>query len=157
MAAAVKDGEQFEPTEHRWPDLEHGPWRLILWWSHVDGRPECTGLEVKLLERPDTGAWSRRYVLPATALRDLRLAETIAADRAAMSPEPARASGLRRSTLERLEKAAEVYQAARAEGRAPVKAVAEHFRISQGGASNLVARARAAGFLPPTSPGVAFG
>lgn len=157
MVATVRDGDPLEPTNHLWPDPDDGPWRLVLLWSYLDGRPECTGLEVRLAEKPDRGGWSRRHVLPTSGLREIRFAELIAADRAAMTPASSRPTNLRRSTLERLEEAAQVYQDARAKGYPPVPAVAEHFHISKGGASNLVARARAAGLLPPTSPGVAYG
>jgi hypothetical protein len=57
----------------------------------------------------------------------------------------------------RLKVAADIYQQARRDNKPPTKAVAEHFGITPGGASNLVARARAAGLLPPTSRGVAVG
>ncbi len=91
-----------------------------------------------------------------TLLRQVPLGDLIAADRAAMAPPVEATGGMRTSAAERLRLAAEVYRLAAAEGEKPTKAVAEFFGISSGGASNLVARVRSAGLLPPTSPGKAI-
>lgn len=52
------------------------------------------------------------------------------------------------------EEVARVYRQAWSEGRAPTRAVAEHFTISESAAAKRVMRARRAGFLPPTEKGV---
>ena len=137
--------ELLPPTEHRWPDTDTGPWLVTLTWQVIDGRPECAGLNIASI---DGG------MLTASVVRKIPIADWIAEDRAAMSPRQVAIGGLRKSTADRLSTAAEVYQRARSEGRPPTKAVAEHYGISHGGASNLVSRARAAGLLPPTSQGV---
>lgn len=72
-----------------------------------------------------------------------------------MMPAATPVRGLRKSTLDRLQAVADMYRAAVQDHRPPVKAVAEHFGLSKGGASNLITRARAVGLLPPTSQGVA--
>lgn len=123
---------------------------VTLEWAVIDGRPECVGCSIR-----QATAGTNLTTLAAATVRNLKLAEMIAHERASMAGmtgEPAR--HLRRSTTERLREASEVYQAALRAGEKPTKAVAEHFGIRQGNASNLVARARAAGFLPPTSAGV---
>jgi hypothetical protein len=135
------------PTQHRWPDLQRGPWTVTLHWQIIDGRPECCGMDIS----------AEGDILTVSLLRKMPIADWIAADRAAMAPRPASTAGLRQSTIDRLTVTAEVYQQARRDGQHPAKAVAEHFGISAGGASNLVARARAVGLLPPTSPGVPTG
>lgn len=135
-------------TQHRWPDEHGGPWLVTLMWHVVDGRPECAGLTIEGREGT---------ILAGGTLRKLPVAEWIAEDRARIAPTQLAVGGLRASTVERLETAAAVYQRARSEGLPPTKAVAAHYGISHGGASNLISRARAAGLLPPTSPGVSTG
>jgi len=54
-------------------------------------------------------------------------------------------------------KVADAYTKARRAGESPTKAVASRFHVSYPTAANWVARARAMGFLPPTSPGRAVG
>lgn len=148
------EGSPLPETSRLWPDPGIGPWRVTLAWAVVDGRPECVACHIHPAH--DSGPPT---VLTASVVRNLKLAEMIAEDRVRMAADapdvPGR--GLRRSTAERLRQAAEVYRAAARDGRPPTKAVAEHFGIKQGNASNLVARARAAGFLPPTSSGVPLG
>jgi hypothetical protein len=125
-----------------------GPWLAVLNWSVIDGRHECVALHVQ-----QAGVAA---ILTASLLRKLPVADWIAQDRAGMTPRQT-TTGMRTSTLNRLKEAAEVYREALRYREPPTKAVAEHFDISHGGASNLVSRARAAGLLPPTSPGVAVG
>lgn len=48
---------------------------------------------------------------------------------------------------------ADVYAVALQEGRNPTAAVTEHFTVSKSAAAKKVARAREAGFLPPTTKG----
>lgn len=154
--ADAADGTWLSPTEHQWPDPDRGPWRLLLLWQVVDGRPECVGATVLSAQPPtqDPG-----QPLTGNVLRGLRLPERIAADRAQMiaGKEATHAPGIRRSAAARFEEVARVYREALADGQRPVKAVAAQFRISEPSASNLVHKVRAAGFLPPTSPGVPQG
>ncbi|MFG2046058.1 hypothetical protein ACGFIW_01340 [Micromonospora sp. NPDC048935] len=134
-------------TQHQWPDPEDGPWLATLAWQVIDGRPECTGLTLAADGR----------MLTASVVRKIPVADWIAEDRARLAPTQPAIGGLRASTVERLKTAAEVYQRAKSEGLPPTKAVAAHYGISHGGASNLISRARSAGLLPPTSPGVSTG
>ncbi len=145
LTATDSDGLPW--TVRLWPDGTEGPWKVGMLWTEVDGRQEC--VEVKV-----SGAGS---ALPATILRQIPFGDFIAEERASRAPAVEATGGMRRSAVERLRVASEVYQRALREKRKPTKAVAEHFGISQGGASNLVARARAAGLLPPTSSGKAAG
>lgn len=137
-------------TEHAWPDPQAGPFKITLRWSEIDGRPECVEVSVKLEQDP-------ARAIPVTVLRQIPLGDFISVDRAALAPPVEATGGMRRSAADRLRVAADVYEAALMAGLKPTKAVAEHFGISSGGASNLVARVRAAGLLPPTSPGKAAG
>jgi hypothetical protein len=74
-----------------------------------------------------------------------------------MLPPQPQVAMMRKSAADRLRTAADIYRAALRDGRKPTKAVAEHFGITPGGASNLISRARTAGLLPPTSAGVPMG
>ncbi|MGX6604795.1 hypothetical protein ACWKSP_22105 [Micromonosporaceae bacterium Da 78-11] len=116
-------------------------------WKVIDGRFECVSIVVDGAAEP----------LLTTTLRSIPLGDFMAADRAALAPPVEATGGMRESAANRLRLAAEIYQAAVRDKKPPTKAVAAHFGISSGGASNLVARARAAGLLPPTSPGKAAG
>ncbi len=151
----LPEGSPLPATFRLWPDGQSGPWKVTLEWAIADGRPECVGYSVR---RADSRGESP-MILTASTVRGVKLAEMIAEDRAGMTDlvrvEPV--GHLRRSTAGRFREAADVYQAAVRAGRHPTKAVAEHFGIRQGNASNLVSRARAAGFLPPTSAGVPMG
>jgi hypothetical protein len=126
-------------------------------WAMVDGRPECVGVTVISYATGSGKTESLLRVLNSSLLRQVPLADFIAEDRAEMSPPVEATAGMRKSAADRLREAAEVYHAAVRDKNPPTKAVAAHFGISSGGASNLVARARAAGLLPPTSPGKAAG
>jgi hypothetical protein len=66
------------------------------------------------------------------------------------TPGPGRG---RRTTGERLERVAEIYLAALAEGRPPVNAVAQELPASRSTAGRLVGQARRAGLLTPTTRG----
>lgn len=162
---AWSEGDDLSPTVHLWPDRQAGPWLLELRWRVIDGRPECIGLR---LASGDTFRdliaedWEPGDGQPVTAslVRLLGIPAHIATDRAAMTEaltEPIPTPGMRRSTIARFQRTAEVYRHALAEGHKPVAAVAEAFGITSSSAANLVARARAAGFLPPASPGVPVG
>lgn len=118
---------------------------MTLSWRLVDGVPECVGVA---LSTDDP------YAQVTDALmRTVRVAKLIAVDRGRHSA-PRR---LRASKRERYERVAAVYNEAIGAGRPPVRAVAQSEGLSQGGASALVVRVREAGFLPPTSAGVAMG
>lgn len=150
--ADLTEGHRLPGTCRLWPDPQVGPWKVTLEWAVIDGRPECVGFSIGQAnpDSPDLAT------LTGSTIRHLKISEIVVEDRAGMvglvRTEPV--AHLRRSTAERMREAAEVYQAALRAGGKPTKAVAEHFGIGQGNASNLVARARAAGFLPPTSAGV---
>ncbi len=151
-----QDGDVLPDTEHLWPDKAVGPWRLLLSWQVIDGRPECVAATIAAV--PDLSGMGRP--LQGAVLRDLRIPDVIARARAAMVGPPQRVTlppGMRRSTAERLTTVAEVYRKALRSKQPPVAAVAEHFGVSKMSASNMVARARAVGFLPPASPGVPVG
>lgn len=60
-------------------------------------------------------------------------------------------------TRDALAEVARIYGAAWRRGDSPTKAVAEAFKISKSAAAKRVARARAAGLLPPTEQGRARG
>lgn len=146
---------------HRWPDRTAGPWVVELVWRILDGRPECVGLRLASTDVfDDLDSEGGGEPVTAALIRLLGIPALIAADRAAMTPaerEPQLPPSVRRSTADRFRKVAAVYRAALVEGNKPVATVAAEFGISQSSAANLVARARAAGFLPPASPGVATG
>lgn len=157
---------------HLWPDLERGPWLLELRWRIVDGRPECIGARLASGDTFDDLSvpfeWLERGYTPqpitGTVIRALGIPERISSDRAAIAAElePERGDtyvppGMRRSTADRFRRVAAVYREALAAREKPVRAVAREFGITESSASNLVARTRAAGFLPPASPGVATG
>lgn len=140
------EGATLPSTEHL-----HGSWKVTLVWRVIDGRPECVEVTVSGEDAAES--------ITGTLLRQIGLPALIAADRAAMAgdAEPALPPGMRRSTAERFRRVARVYRKALDEERSPVQAVAREFGIADTSASNLVARTRAAGFLPPASPGVATG
>jgi hypothetical protein len=150
MARSQTNSDEPLRTEHNWPDAERGPWKVGMRWQLLDGRPECVEVVISHAGGP-------AEPVPATLLRQLPIGDFIAADRAELAPPVEAVSGMRKSAADRLRLAVNVYQEALTDGRKPTKAVAEYFGISQGGASNLVARARAAGLLPPTSAGKAAG
>lgn len=148
---SAREGDELPATRRRWPDEAVGPWTLTLLWRVIDGRPECVGLVLA------HEGGSQSPVLTGSALRALRLPEIVAAERAQMLPLRPQVGAMRKSTADRLRAAADIYRTALGEGRKPTKAVAEHFGITPGGASNLISRARTAGLLPPTSAGVPMG
>ena len=144
------EGATLPSTHH-----QHGPWRVDLHWRVIDGRPECVGLTVGVDDGPEhldqrvTGVTLRALAIPAVIAAHRAEMMAVSVDRV-----PA---GMRRSTADRFRRVAEVYRQALSDGRKPVLAVAEAFDVTPASASTLVARARAAGFLPPASPGVANG
>jgi hypothetical protein len=102
--------------------------------------------------------------LTTSLIRDMRLAEIAAEERTKLprvdAPRRSTAEvvkGMRPATVRRLRTVAGVYQESWTRGGKPVQAVAEALNITSTAAAKLVARARAAGLLPPTSPGVPMG
>lgn len=167
---------EFDPADvrtnyMRYPDAD-GPWMLCLYFQDIDGRTECVGLKLTSMATTD----ENRAVPPPLQMpelgiplnpgliRELKLGERIrdarvSIDRPLLGSAPAvtRPPGMRESTYRRLQEAAGVYRAAFAAGGKPTTAVAEHFGLTVGGASNLVSRARELGLLPPTSQGASHG
>lgn len=167
------------PTTRRWPNPDTGPWAITLHWQVVAGRPEAVAVDIASALPP--GEQTRRYgtpdLLPADGqplrtgtLRGLNLATILAEERVRAAavlrergqrptpPDTAPVEGMRDATRRQLEQAAAVYRQAIADGRDdPNRAVAEHLGISQAAAGKRVQRARAAGMLPPTTPGVSAG
>ena len=43
-----------------WPDPEHGPFRLRIYWGMVEGRVECVGFELTSVRNPDM-PWDPSY------------------------------------------------------------------------------------------------
>lgn len=140
-----------------------------LTWQVIDGRRECVGLNISsmatpaenravppFLQMPDEGV-----PLTPGVVRDLKVGELIRSERERQDKQwgtpVVRPPGLRESTFKRLQEAAVIYRAAYSSGDKPTTAVAEHFGLTVGGASNLVSRARELGLLPPTSRGAPQG
>jgi hypothetical protein len=150
------DGTDLPHTRHLWPDPRKGPWGVELRWRILDGRAECVGIELTSVDRGDG------VPLTGTILRDLQVPRLIAADRAAMSggatkgrqAEYAGPPGMRRSAVDRYRLVATLYRDALSRGEMPIASVAEGLGVTKASASTIVARTRAAGFLPPASPGV---
>lgn len=96
-------------------------------------------------------------------LRSIPLAAMIAEKRAELPPLPLpprpapTLSTMRPSTAQRLQLAAETYLEAWRVGEPTTQAVARRLNVSESAALNLVHRARAAGLLGETSPGMPKG
>ena len=88
--------------------------------------------------RRDAGCWRQPYRSPTRleVLESLRKSRTN-----------------RRVTPALLREVADVYRDALADGRHPTREVKDHYFVSERQAGNYVQRARAAGFLAPTTPG----
>jgi hypothetical protein len=149
-----------ETTERGWPDPELGPYRLTLYWSRRNGRPEVVG--VQLL--PGDLESAKTIVLKTSTIRELKIAEIAAEERERlefMPPKPptpqAMVESMRPATVRRLQRAADIYQDAWRTGHAPTQAVSKTMNVSLAAAVNMVRRARLAGFLPPTSAGIPQG
>ncbi|GAA2347204.1 hypothetical protein GCM10010170_034570 [Dactylosporangium salmoneum] len=168
-AAELRDFGDVTLTFQRFPDEEQGPWMLRLYWQQIDGRTECVGMKLSSMASPAENRAVPPHLqmptvgvpLPLTLVRDLKLGEIIRAERerldAGQVVAPAKPPSLRQSTWERLQEAATIYRAAYATSGKPTSAVADHFGLTVGGASNLVSRARELGLLPPTSRGASQG
>lgn len=146
-----------EETRRRWPDPEKGPYLLTLRWSREQGRYKLSGLHLDL-DDPVGPA------LTTSILRDLRLAEISVEDRERLAQLPqvkpdaeAVVAGMRPATVKRLMRVTEIYLRAWRAGEPPTKAVQLQMNLTEASAANLVRRARAAGFLPPTTSGVPQG
>lgn len=167
------NGDRLEPSTRLWPDENDGPWGLTFEWQVLNGRAECVGLRITSVRPEKEPSWTSHGRLPEAgtplttgALRGIRLSELVAEERIrnqevwsfAVEPTHAalyRADSMRPATRERLVKAAEAYGEAWRNGQAPTQAVAQALAVTDSAAAKLVSRARAAGLLPPTSPGVA--
>lgn len=160
-------------SERLWPDFEKGPWLLHFDWCAIEGRAECVGFAITSVvpegHRPGelVPPQDAAQRLSAQQLRDVPLGALVDEER----PEWAagwRALGLNdvadafaaprgrrhpHDPPERLRRAAAIYREAFSAGQPPTKAVEEALVISRSAAGKLVARARAAGLLPPTSQG----
>jgi hypothetical protein len=160
----------YAPTCRLWPDEQEGPWLLVLFWQVINGRAECVGMDLTSAQSPHVEALGFHHrpeigiPLQTSTLRDLKLSELVADARAAIAElivadqAPVfTARQMRPRTVKRLETVAETYRRAWRQGKPPVKAVAKRLNVSNAAANSLVARARAVGMLPPTSPGVAAG
>jgi hypothetical protein len=179
VTGPYRNGEHLVASSRLWPDRKTGPWLLTFHWQAIDGRPECVGLDIasslpeRTIEERAAG-WAQLpevgQPLRTGVLRDLRLSELIQEERvraehlrrdvfetldAGSAYAPAK--NARPATVRRMEMAAAAYREAWAVGGQPVRAVALRLGITQNAAKNLVARARAAGMLPPTSAGVPAG
>jgi hypothetical protein len=147
-------------TQRLWPDERVGPWRLEFQWKALGGRAEVIGLTIEPLladhDEPVTTSLLRQLRLLEIATEEReRLAEKAeAASLAETRPRPLK---MRPGTERRLKKAAEVYTRTWRKGGKPVQAVAKAMNVTPAAATKLVFRARAAGFLPPASPGVPVG
>lgn len=172
----LRQGREIVAAPVLWPDPDSGPWLVFLRLQVIRGRLECVGINLTSA-RPE-GEWcdlSER--MPDTArpittavLRSLHLSDLIAEKREQLAAVVREVDGdagrvgqvfgtaprrvMRESTRKRLERVAEVYREAWQAGSPPVKTVAERLGITEASASSYVARARAAGLLPATSPGV---
>jgi hypothetical protein len=174
----LEQGGHLPPTLRLWPDEQAGPWLLVFFWQVIDGRAECVGMDITSTRSPHVEQWWQLEKRPelgsplrTSLLRELRLSELIAEQRASeqfrlenFTARPEQGplwaevkASMRPATAKRLEQVAKVYRSAWARGGQPTQAVAKRFNVSPGAAASLVSRARAAGLLPPTSPGKATG
>ena len=139
-----------------WPDPRNGPWEVAVQWAMVNERWECVGLEV----RPQPGSDPQR--LTAALLKEqLALGRLLSEVRGELAPEDRARHRPRRGQVlpaDHLDQVASVYRRAWSTGDpAPNKAVAQYFTVDRSTASKYVLKARRAGLLPPTKPGVADG
>lgn len=132
-------------TVEWWPNPD-GPYRVVLDWAGDDGRWDCVRAAVESDDAPITDAVYRR----------VRISQRIAAARPQVAGDSPRA-GMRAATVAKLERVAVIYRGALKAHEPPTKAVARALGVTEAAASNLVVRARTAGFLPPTSPGMSVG
>lgn len=54
--------EPLPSTPGLWPDPDRGPWHVTLYWSLIDGRTECTGLEIRsdrFTDEPGSSRWAK--------------------------------------------------------------------------------------------------
>lgn len=183
MADTFQNGDHLFPTDRPWPDPEAGPWVLQFHWQVLNGRAECIGFEFHSALPADEieKRWpapfdddARRLLggtgspLRTSTLRSLNLAEVLAEEREKAhqlwagrigwddwaKPFETPKTAMRPATLKKLTRVAEIYKSAWQKGEPPTKAVSKKLGVTEAGASGLVSRARAAGLLPVTSPGV---
>lgn len=160
----LAEGRRYPETVDFWPD-DNGPWKVTFQWVIVDGVPACTQIVIT--------STNGDLPIPEGVIRELRLGERMRRRRAEIvtqtgSPAASRPRGMRTSTLERLKIVAQLYKEAYEAGESTSRAVIDGLAalgittrkgtpITRGAASSLVAQARAAGLLPPTSRGAAQG
>ncbi len=145
-----------------WTDGEGRPWRIRYVWAELNGAAECIGIE--LLSGVPIGDKVQRVkrrspVIPvdSAVLRSLPIGRLVREARS-------RWVGLEVETddgsvvpggdpafeVGSLEQVAHIYRTA---PEAPTQAVARALKITPSAAAKRVARARAQGLLPPTTPG----
>lgn len=160
-----------------WPDPWNGPLEVEVRWHMIGGRWECVGLSIGFApgvpERPLTTTDVRSLAM-TELLR--RAAEELQTDLLETYRDPHdegpfgafvdglidaadthRKPGRPPLPLSQLEEVARVYREAFVGHRPPRMAVAEHFTIGPSTAATWISKARAQGFLGPTTKGHAGG
>ncbi len=171
-------------SSSEWVDPNGKHWVVDTFWSVIDGRQECVGvalrsfgftdkrerrgrpvrleegvhpLRVEVLRALTMSVIEERRHSIASLLDELGHQTESAAFRAGQQRRITGPDGAPLPTDEALEEVARVYRAAWHERVNPTAAVAEAFTLSRSAAAKRVARARAAGLLPPTTQGQARG
>lgn len=153
-------------SNERWADDRGDVWDLTYEWAEIDGRLEVVGFRVSgtrrvtadLLREVRIGERVKRQRREriasvrsiATSSGFVGVNEPTAADEAAHERVVSRAAAQlgrvshrrTRHTVDDLEQVAQVYREAFDSGPDPVRAVAEHFHLSLGGARHRIAAAR---------------
>lgn len=154
-----------------WTDSNGMRWRYALTWEPVDGRIECTRLELAALDgQPVTSSALRAFPIGAFLARGRRKQRDLALWVADAVPGR-RAEALAQATAwsaardgqpgpkgyapKHYVKVAEVYRREALVGGRPRLAVAEHFTVTPSAAAKWIAKARAMGLLPPGRKGKA--
>ena len=140
------------PSQVLWPDPDRGPWLLVLHWTRVDGRIECTGLELRSARQGHEPRGSLLLThdveptrLTTTVLRALPFAATVQDTKRAMGHFTewwaSQAKGRRRlrpdpnlapPPAELVRRAEEWRESAHGRGGAPPQYGPEHFaRVAQ--------------------------
>lgn len=153
-----------------WQAPSGSKWRLEVTWATTDGRAEPVRLVIQTV-RSDSDWMVGKQVEPypdepmtaitATDLRAFPLASFLRGERDAFSSMSSplakvfdRRKG-KRITDEELRQVAAIYREAWSLGGNPTDAVAEQMNMARSTAAKRVMAARAAGHLPPASPGKA--
>lgn len=176
--AYTDDVRKLGSTDFIWPPPDGGHF-VQAKWAEVDGRPECVEVRISTVGdgRPSLpiGAQLLRDIGPELARRGRAHAEWVdkVASRVDLEVERRRHEQLMavvraedrgsrpgpdpRRNLEHYGAVALLYGQAHAAGRAPTKAVAEHFGVPRSTAASWVGQARSLGLLGPARPSVAGG